>query len=349
MLYLAVYPAYYCDVVKRSSELMQDTFSCALHGLRHLVAHDVGEVENLIIRGSNSDVKCITDIVRHLVLSGGKRLRPIMLLVSCGLLGCAHEKRTTIAAAIEFIHGATLLHDDVVDRSDLRRGKPTANSIWGNKASILVGDYLFAMAFQWVLSCNSTDLLSVFSEASSTIIRGEIQQLVYSSDADLSRAKYVEIVSSKTAALFSAACEAAAVLADADFEQRSMLRNIGMNFGIVFQILDDIMDYTATESTTGKRTYNDLSNGKVTLPFIITYECANDVERSELRDVLSQKKDLDADMVLSIMAKYNAIGKSVEYASEYVQIAEKKLGYFSDSPYKSKLLELLHSATARNF
>ncbi|EOA62693.1 polyprenyl synthetase family protein [Anaplasma phagocytophilum] len=325
-----------------------NTFSSALDDLKLLVASELQEMESLIAKQRHSEVQLIADIIQHLILSGGKRTRPVMLLAACGMLGCTDARRIVVAAAIEFLHSATLLHDDVVDKSDMRRGVETANSIWGNKASILVGDFLFATAFQWIVSCNSIQLLSVLSNTASIIVSGEMQQLVHSSSLDISRTKYLEIISSKTAALFSAACESAAVLHDVGALQRSALRDWGFNFGIVFQILDDILDYTANQNELGKRTYNDIVSGKVTLPLIIAYEGASEKDRIGLRGALSRERP-DPDLAFSYIMAQNAIEKSVGLAKEYIAIAEKQLSHFPDSAYKQKLLNLLNSAVNRRF
>ncbi|WP_249548527.1 polyprenyl synthetase family protein [Anaplasma phagocytophilum] len=325
-----------------------NTFSSALDDLKLLVASELQGMESLIAKQRHSEVQLIADIIQHLILSGGKRTRPVILLAVCGMLGCGDERRIVVAAAIEFLHSATLLHDDVVDKSDMRRGVETANRIWGNKASILVGDFLFATAFQWVVSCNSMQLLSVLSNTASIIVSGEMQQLVHSSSLDISRTKYLEIISSKTAALFSAACESAAVLHDVGTLQRSALRDWGFNFGIVFQILDDILDYTANQNELGKRTYNDIVSGKVTLPLIIAYESASEKDRIGLRSALSREHP-DPDLAFSYIVAHNSIEKSVELAKEYIAIAEKQLYHFPDSEYKQKLLNLLNSAVNRRF
>ena len=327
---------------------MEDPFSVALRDLKLLIADELQEMERVITKKGRSNVEFITNIIQHLILSGGKRTRPSILLAACGLLGCTDKRRVVVAAAIEFIHNATLLHDDVVDQGDMRRGKQTSNSIWGNKASILVGDFLFAIAFQWVVGCNNIPLLSVLSNASSTIITGEIQQMIHSDKIDLSRAKYLEIISSKTAVLFSASCEAAAVLHDIESEKRTALRDFGFNFGIVFQILDDILDYIAHQDTLGKRTLNDLSNGKITIPVIMTYEALSASERAELRAAVSPES-ANQELVLSYITKNDSISKCIELAKAYATVAKKQLGLFPDSQYKHKLISLLDSATERQF
>ncbi|MFV9838785.1 MAG: polyprenyl synthetase family protein [Aaplasma endosymbiont of Hyalomma asiaticum] len=325
---------------------MDDPFSVALNDLKLLVADELQEAEDMMSYKGCGNVEYITNVVQHLILSGGKRTRPSILLAVCRLLGCTDPRRVVVAAAIEYIHNATLLHDDVVDRSEIRRGKQTSNSIWGNKASILVGDFLFAVAFQWIVSCDSIPLLSVLSKASSTIITGEIQQMIYSDKIDLSRAKYFEIISSKTAALFAASCEAAAVLHDVETEMRTALRDFGFNFGIVFQILDDILDYTSHKEKLGKQTLNDLNNEKITIPIILTYEDIGNSERAELRASMS-KESQNPELVLSYITKNNSILKCLELAKQYASAAKKQLSLFPDSQCKHKLIRLLDSAVER--
>ncbi|QJC27916.1 all-trans-nonaprenyl-diphosphate synthase (geranyl-diphosphate specific) [Anaplasma platys] len=326
---------------------MYDNFANALNDLRILVAEEFSAMESFITHNSNSGVEYISNIIKHLVLSGGKRTRPLLHLAACGLLECTDKRRIAVAAAIECIHSATLLHDDVVDKSDLRRGVRTANSIWGNKASILVGDFLFAVSFQWIVGCNNLPVLSILSGASSVIITGEIQQMVHSEKIDISQQKYLEIISAKTAVLFSAACEAAAALADAP-AFRKPLRSFGNNFGIAFQILDDILDYTARSTETGKATCNDILQGKVTLPLIVAYENADAKTRAAISNELA-KPSPNAEVVCAFIKELNAIEKSVEIAKHYAYLAMYELDLCPDSKFKTALKLLLHSATNRRF
>lgn len=328
--------------------LMADSFGSTLGKLRLLVSDELAAMEDFLEARTCSEGAFISGIVRHLILSGGKRTRPVLHLAACGLLGCEDERRVPIAAALECIHAATLLHDDVVDGSDTRRGVRAARSIWGNKASILVGDFLFAMSFEWVVRCEHSGVLAVLSNASSVVISGEIQQLVYSEKVDISREKYIEIISAKTAALFAAACEAACVLAGA-VELGESLRRLGNNFGIVFQILDDVLDYTADASVTGKTSCNDIAQGKVTLPLIIAYEDADSQTREGIRRELA-KPAPNVDTVLDCIYSCNAIKKSVEIARHYAVLALQELdASCPDSEFKTALKALLQSATDRHF
>ncbi|MEH0831671.1 polyprenyl synthetase family protein, partial [Anaplasma bovis] len=247
----------------------------------------------------------------------------------------------------EFIHCATLLHDDVVDESIFRRGVKTSNAIWGNKTSILVGDFLLAVAFQWVVACDSLPIVSVLSDASSIMITGEVQQMVYSKDPNITLSKYLEIISAKTAALFSAACESSAILHDASDAYRHALKQFGYNFGMAFQILDDILDYTATKSDLGKDPGKDLLDKKVTLPLIITYDSLETDERDALQHLLSSSDDIDFHVVYRYMEKCDAIERSRKFALEYADKALSHLHILPDSECRYKLAQFLQSTTQR--
>ncbi|MCU7611130.1 polyprenyl synthetase family protein [Anaplasma capra] len=327
---------------------MSDAFSRTLEELKNLVSEDLKEMEKLIIDAGNSEISYVADIVSHLMLSGGKRIRPIMLFATCRMLELNDRRKIHIAAAIEFIHSATLLHDDVVDQSDLRRGIRTSNSLWGNKASILVGDFLLAMAFRWVVACRNFELLTVFSEASRTIITGEIQQMTYGTDLNMTREKYLEIISAKTAALFAATCESAGVMSEVSHDKREALRDWGHNFGIIFQIVDDLLDYTTQREEWGKTSGQDLSNGQVTLPLIIAHEGADPTTKELLRGALAGKPS-DLKAAHSYIASLDIVTKATQFATDYVNASRRFLDPFPDSQYKSKLDALLHSALQRQF
>ncbi|MGN7678269.1 MAG: polyprenyl synthetase family protein [Anaplasma sp.] len=325
---------------------MSHTFKQSLDELRDFVSEDLEQVERLIVDKSNSDVSHITNVIQHLILSGGKRIRPVMLLAVCKMLALDDERKIRVAAAVELIHSATLLHDDVVDQSELRRGVRTSNSIWGNKTSILVGDFLFAVAFQWIVSCGDFGLLSVLSQASSTIIVGEIQQMLHSNSLDITCEKYLEIISAKTAALFSATCESAAVLSKTSLSEREALRNFGYNFGIAFQIMDDLLDYTAQRENLGKPSGSDFGDGKVTIPLIIAYANADQEDKKLLENALNgAPADLAA--AFSYIKSQDIAEQVVEFAAGYIDSALASLDVFPDSQGKSKLLALLHSALMR--
>ena len=324
------------------------SFRCALSDLQALVSDELQQMHSLFQDASGSSLHHIATVINHLVLAGGKRVRPLLLLACCKMLGCKDERRIKVASAIEFIHCATLLHDDVVDESTLRRGVKTSNAIWGNKTSILVGDFLLAVAFQWVAACGSLPIVSVLSDASSVMITGEVQQMVYSKDPNITLSKYLEIISAKTAALFSAACEASAILHDAPDAHRHALKYFGYNFGLAFQILDDILDYTATKGELGKDPGKDLLDKKFTLPLIITYDSLGANERNTLRDLLSSSDNIDFHVIYRYMESCDAIERSRKFALEYADKALSHLHTLPDSECRSKLAQFLHSATQRS-
>ena len=326
---------------------MVGNFNNILLQLKSLVQQDLDAMEHLILHQKNSNISLITKIIHHLVKSGGKRIRPILFFIICKMLDYNNkEDKIHIAAAIEFIHNATLLHDDVIDESDLRRGTKTANFIWGNKASILVGDFLLAISFQWLIECKNLNILSILSQTSNTIIIGEIQQMISSHNINISKEKYIEIITAKTASLFSATCESAADLAQVDNKKKTALRNFGNNFGISFQIIDDILDYTASEKQFGKKLGNDLLTGKITLPVIIAYQNSTQEEK-KFWDQISINQNLD--QAIAYIKAHNAIEKSIDIATFYINQAKLNLNIFTESNYKTLLNKLLDCILHRAF
>ncbi|ABD44545.1 polyprenyl synthetase family protein [Ehrlichia chaffeensis str. Heartland] len=317
---------------------MTNDFSNTFLQLKSLVQQDLDSMESLILHQNNKHITLITEIVQHLIKSGGKRIRPIIFFIICKMLNCNNENKVPIAAAIELIHNATLLHDDVIDESELRRGEKTSNVIWGNKASILVGDFLLAISFQWLIKCKNLNILSILSQASKDVIVGEVQQMISSHNINISKEKYIEIISAKTAALFSATCESAANLAQTSNEEKEALKNFGNNFGISFQIMDDILDYTASGEQFGKKLGNDLLTGKTTLPVIIAYQNATSKEK-KFWDQISVNPNLE--QAISYIKVHNAIEKSISIATTYINQAKSCLNIFAESNYKTHLNKLL--------
>ena len=317
---------------------MGGNFNNTLLQLKSLVQQDLDAMEHLILHQNSQNISLITKIIHHLIKSGGKRIRPILFFIICKMLDYNKENKIHIAAAIEFIHNATLLHDDVIDESELRRGNKTANFIWGNKASILVGDFLLAISFQWLIECKNINILSILSQTSNTIIVGEIQQMISSHNINIPKEKYIEIIAAKTASLFSATCESAAHLAQVSNKEKEALKNFGNNFGISFQIMDDILDYIASEKQFGKKLGNDLLTGKTTLPVIIAYQNATQEEK-KFWDQISANPDLD--QAIAYIKAHNAIEKSIEIATVYINQAKLSLNIFTESSYKILLNKLL--------
>ncbi len=298
---------------------------------------DLLAMEQFISNSLNINNQKIQGIIFHLIRSGGKKVRPKLVFMVCKMFGYLGADRVKVAAAVELIHNATLLHDDVLDESDSRHGLKTANKIWGNKLSILVGDLLLTIAFRWLIECKNLSILSVLSEASHSLVDGEITQLTMNFYYNSIRRNYFSVIEKKTASLFSACCEAAAIVSGAKNDEIEMLKRFGFNFGIVFQIVDDILDYTADQSTSGKKQGKDFFDGKPTLPAIIAYEKGNKEEQEFWnRSFISNERNLS--QALNYIQKYDAISLSVEEAKCYVKMAKTDLTVF---PSKDALIDFL--------
>ncbi len=316
---------------------------------------DLEKINEIIIKHSQGEAELISDIAKHIILPGGKRVRPILTILSSRI--CQYNNNYNhhynLAAAVELIHTATLLHDDVVDNGSLRRGKKTANSIWGNKASILVGDYLLSTAFQLMVKSNSIKVLDLLSNTSRIMSDGEVMQLINSSDIDITEKKYTQIISQKTAILFAAATSVGAIISKADQEKERALYDYGINLGIAFQIMDDILDYSSSSNVFGKEIGNDFFEGKVTLPIIITYKRANNSEKQKIKEIFSQNlmsdaKDQDLlQEIIFLIRKYDALNIAKSKALSYHQKALDDLGIFPDSEAKEMLISLLDYAIGR--
>jgi octaprenyl-diphosphate synthase len=294
-----------------------------------------------------SPVALIPEIAGYLISLGGKRLRPLLTIASAELCGYKGERHIHLAACVEFIHTATLLHDDVVDESTLRRGRQTANSLWNNKASVLVGDFLFSRAFELMVADGSLEILDILSKASSAISEGEVLQLSMSHSLELTQETYLKIIESKTARLFSAATEVGAVVAKAPDEERKALTQFGQALGIAFQLMDDILDYTANQGQLGKAIGDDFREGKVTLPLILAYQKGR--QNSFWEDVLAKETRDDSDLqkALTLLNESNALIESQQRAAIYVEEALACLTKFPPSPLKSALEELAHFSLHR--
>lgn len=308
---------------------------------------DLKKVDEIILDFSSGKSPLIKEISNHLILSGGKRIRPILLILSSKLCDEKYNDYHNLAAAIEMIHSATLLHDDVVDNSDMRRGKKTANSIWDNKVSILVGDFVFSIAFQLMVRNDNMKVLDLLSKASSIMADGEVLQLENSNNIDINLEKYFDIIFGKTAILFSAACEASALNCNKTQTEIENLREFGKNLGIIFQIIDDILDYQKNEDI-GKSIGDDFFESKVTIPIIISYQNADENDKKLITELFYKnldsqiKEQSDLDAIIEIINKYNAIEKSYKIAQNHYNLAVKNLAIFSDSKYKEYLLEILN-------
>ena len=329
-------------VVKLDTELAKGG-RAGLDRLQALVAHDMRRVNELILERMKSPVALIPQLAGHIIAAGGKRLRPVLTLASARRCGHREDRHIKLAACVEFIHTATLLHDDVVDESDLRRGLATANAVWGNKASVLVGDFLFSRSFELMVEDGSLAVLAILSRASAIIAEGEVAQLITANDTATSEQAYLEVIESKTAALFAAACRIGAVVADRPKAEEDALYGYGLNLGTAFQLVDDVLDFAAQQAALGKAVGDDFRDGKITLPVILAFRRGDDEERSFWRRTLEDMKQDETDLAsaIALMERHGSLRDTVERARHYGSIARDALGIFTDGPEKAALLEVI--------
>lgn len=314
-----------------------------LERLAELVADDMQAANKLILEKMQSPVVLIPQLAGHLIAAGGKRMRPMLTIASSRLCGYEGERHIALATVIEFLHTATLLHDDVIDESDLRRGQESANNIWGNKPSVLVGDFLFSRAFELMVEDGSLEVLALLSRASSVIAEGEVMQLLTTNDTETDEAAYLNVIESKTAVLFEAACRLGAIVADKPKVEEDALKAYGMNLGVAFQLIDDVLDYSAKQAELGKTIGDDFAEGKITLPVILAFRRGNDEERDFWRRTLEEldQKDGDLKHAMALLEKHNAHKDTVERARHYGAIAKDALGIFPQSEEKQALTDLI--------
>ncbi len=301
---------------------------------------DLLAVNRLILDRMQSSVGLIPQLAGHIVSSGGKRIRPTLTLLAARLCEYAGRRQIALAACVEFIHTATLLHDDVVDVSALRRGQATANAVWGNQASVLVGDFLFSRAFQLMVKDGSLRVLDILSNASAVIAEGEVMQLVTSNDVGTSEADYLAVITAKTATLFAAACEIGGVVAERPARECEALAEFGLNLGIAFQLIDDWLDYAANDSALGKSVGDDFREGKITLPVVLAYARGSEAERSFWRRTVVECEQAEGDFARAAqyMAAHGAFEATLEKAQSYANAARAALRGFADSTPKRALL-----------
>jgi octaprenyl-diphosphate synthase len=316
-----------------------------------LVAADMNGVNAVILERMQSKVALIPELAGHLIAGGGKRMRPMLTLASGALLGYPGTRHHKLAAAVEFIHTATLLHDDVVDGSGMRRGKRTANLIWGNPSSVLVGDFLFARAFELMVEDGSLKVLRILSHASAVIAEGEVEQLTAQRRIETDEEHYLTIISAKTAALFAAACRVAPVVAEASEEAELALDAYGKNLGIAFQLTDDVIDYASDAATMGKGVGDDFRDGKVTLPVILAYSRGNDADRKFWRAAIAGERVTDEDLAqaTALLGSTDALSDTIERARHYGRRAIDALAMFPASKAKAALTEAVEFAIARAY
>ncbi len=317
--------------------------------IRQLVDREMAAVDQLILTELRSDVLLINQIGHYIVNSGGKRLRPMLLLLAAKALSCSDEHKITLAAVIEFIHTATLLHDDVVDESTLRRGRETANALWGNSASVLVGDYLYSRSFELMVSVQSLRVMEILSRTTTAIAEGEVLQLLNCNNPATTEQDYLKVISRKTAILFSTAVQLAAVLAGAPEEVEQGFKDYGLHLGIAFQLIDDALDYRAKPEELGKNLGDDLADGKPTLPLIYAMEKADPAQTAILRQAIEQG-DREAFLdVFAVVQATDAISYTSRRAIEEADKAIEALSVVPDSTYKQALIDLARFSVERNY
>ena len=322
-----------------------------LDRLVDLVAADMERVNTAILARTGSQVTMIPEVANHLISSGGKRLRPMLTIAMAKLAGYGADGHIKLAAAVEFMHTATLLHDDVVDESDMRRGKLAARMLWGNEASVLVGDFLLGQAFKMMVEVGNLHALEILSSAATVIAEGEVMQLGTAKNTATNEDEYLAVIRGKTAELFAAACEVGPALAGKDKAQQAACRSFGMNLGIAFQLIDDALDYGGKSAKLGKNVGDDFREGKVTLPVVLSFRRGNAQERAFWNRTLGEGKveDGDLDMALSLLAKHHAIEDTVGRARHYGAIAKDALALVADSPMKQAVEEAVDFCIARAF
>jgi octaprenyl-diphosphate synthase len=313
-----------------------------------LIEDDMQAVNRLIQERLHSDVVLINQLSHYIIGSGGKRLRPMLALISaraCGYQGSRHIDTATI---VEFIHTATLLHDDVVDESDLRRGKETANNVWGNQAAVLVGDFLYSRAFEMMVSVDSMRVMEILAGTTNVIAEGEVLQLLNCHDADTTEASYMEVIHSKTAKLFEAACQLGAVLAGLTPQQEAAMAAYGMHLGTAFQLVDDVLDYTADAEEMGKNVGDDLAEGKPTLPLIIALQRSSGDTAATLRAAIEKGGIEHIDAIMQAIRTTGAIDYTLDKATQETEAAIANLQVIPDSPYRRALEALAWFAIQRS-
>jgi octaprenyl-diphosphate synthase len=323
--------------------------SASLDRLVDLVTSDMARVNTAILARTGSEVTMIPEVAQHLIESGGKRLRPMLTLAMAQLVSYAGDGHIKLAAAVEFMHTATLLHDDVVDESEMRRGKLAARMLWGNEASVLVGDFLLGQAFKMMVEVGSLRALEILSSAAAVIAEGEVMQLSAAKNTATTEDEYLSVIRAKTAELFAAACEVGPAVAARPKAEQAACRSFGMNLGISFQLVDDALDYGGKAAKLGKNVGDDFREGKITLPVVLSFRRGSDSERVFWSRTLErgEVEDGDLETAIGLMIKHRALEDTVRRAHHYGSIAKDALGLFHASPMKQALEEAVEFCIAR--
>lgn len=330
----------------------EQTAKPSLDTLHNLVESDLSAVNRLIVEKMQSPVALIPQLAGHIIAAGGKRLRPMLTLAAARLCGYeGGERHCALAACVEFIHTATLLHDDVVDESLLRRGQDSANAVWGNQASVLVGDFLFSRSFELMVEDGSLDVLRILSRASAIIAEGEVLQLVTTNDTGTSEEDYLEVIRCKTATLFAAAAEIGAVLAERPEEEQRALADYGMNLGIAFQLVDDLLDYSALQAQLGKTVGDDFREGKMSLPVVLAFASGNADERQFWTRTMERMEQEEGDLgqAIALLQKHGTLEETAARARDFAGRAKQALACFPESRIRSAMLEAVDFSVDRAF
>ena len=321
----------------------------SLESIRALVQSDLIATDTFICTELRSDIPLINQLVEYILSAGGKRIRPLVVLLTAKALGHSDQKHIDLAAAIELVHTATLLHDDVVDSSTLRRGNKTANNIWGNESSVLVGDFLYSRAFQLIVKLQHLDILTIFANATNLIAEGEILQLINCHDPDTTEQSYYDVIQRKTAKLFEVASQIGTALCDHTAPQMKAMQSYGLNLGIAYQLIDDVLDYSSSAEEMGKNMGNDLSEGKPTLPLIYALQKGTPAESALLRQAIETGSTDHLDSILTIIESTGAIEYTASAAKRYAELATESLTHLPESPYQHAMHELAQFVVARKY
>ena len=321
----------------------------ALVRLQALLGEDLALTNHAIVARMHSPVALIPQLAAHIVAAGGKRIRPLLTLAAARLCGYEGQRHVALAACVEFIHTATLLHDDVVDESAMRRGQASANALWGNNASVLVGDFLFARAFELMTEDGSLEVLRILSAASATIAEGEVLQLVTQNDLSTTEAQYLEVIEGKTAALFAAATRIGAVVAGRPQREAEALDAYGRNLGIAFQLVDDALDYSAEQERLGKTVGDDFREGKITLPVLVAYHAGDATEQAFWRRTLEAREQSEEDLAQAqaLIARHDGVGETIRRARRYGAAALAALEGFERNAFRDSLAEVVEFCVSR--
>ena len=327
----------------------RESNQASIEPLVALTRADMERVNAMILSRTGSDVTMIPEVANHLISSGGKRLRPMLTLAMANLCGYQDEGHVKLAASVEFMHTATLLHDDVVDESDMRRGKLAARMLWGNEASVLVGDFLLGQAFKMMVEVGSLEALDVLSTAATVIAEGEVLQLSVAKNMETTEDDYLQVIRAKTAALFAAAAEVGPIIANTGKAERNALKSYGMNLGLAFQLVDDALDYGGKAADLGKNTGDDFREGKITLPVILAWRRGTAEDRAFWREAIEGGKsdDSNLDHALGLITRYGGLTDTIARAQHYGMIARDALAPLPATPWKDALLEVIDFCISR--